>query len=734
MSIFDKVFGRSKDKKSTLVLSSGWKRYLSWIPGMGMSEVVEDFYKGNATVFACMTVLANMFPEPELWAWERGEQRNEYKPLQKHALRSLMRKPNADMGEAELMQFVITYAPLGGNVYLWKDRQVNGKVKALYPLHDGQMQPVAGRKTSEGMVAYYVMDAGKIYEKNNPYRVDRFDNLQGIAVPKSDVVHWKWMIDPQNPARGIGALVASAGDANLAQEARNYVYSFLKNDGTPPLVVNMEEGDEGDKNTIERLKKEWVKSYGGKNKGVPAFLTAGMKVTQLGSNLSDLDTSSLRDGPDAAICMGFHIHPAVVGAIVGLKHSTYSNYSEASKALAEQTLIPLWRSFASEIEQSMAGEIGYASDVTIRFDLSQVSALSETEDAKEVRLGRALDRGGITRAEYRRGIGFDADKADDVYKETLAVIWTARGQLRETDPDMLAGKNAPLSAKADIPPNSPQGRASDLGGEAQKTVAALGQSLRKIRGRLAPAVEAQLKVYFGQLAEGIVEAVERREKAAPLSLRDTPPNSPQVRASDLGGGERKGLAEEVFAEVDGGDLERLLKGFYVTVMDASWETWNVALGVQVAFDMTDPTVTKILAGAGARAKDINATTLQALRDALQYASDEGWGIDQLVRGDAEAGVRGLREIVDETYSGRARTIARTELGEAQNLASVSRYEEAGVDKVLILDNGKDDDDEACAIANGQVWSVAYFKSHSLEHPNCTRAGAPYFGERAVDRG
>ena len=54
-------------------------------------------------------------------------------------------------------------------------------------------------------------------------------------------------------------------------------------------------------------------------------------------------------------------------------------------------------------------------------------------------------------------------------------------------------------------------------------------------------------------------------------------------------------------------------------------------------------------------------------------------------------------------------------------------------KVEILDNGAEDDDDACQIANGQIWSVDYFEAHSLEHPNCTRAAAPYFGDRPVDR-
>jgi len=109
---------------------------------------------------------------------------------------------------------------------------------------------------------------------------------------------------------------------------------------------------------------------------------------------------------------------------------------------------------------------------------------------------------------------------------------------------------------------------------------------------------------------------------------------------------------------------------------------------------------------------------------LQYASEQGWGIDQLVRGDANQ--PGLRDIlVDENY---ARTVARAELGSAQNAATAGRYRNAGVEKVEILDGGAADSAPACNLANGQIWTLALFEQNVLQHPNCSRAAAPYFGD------
>jgi SPP1 gp7 family putative phage head morphogenesis protein len=150
------------------------------------------------------------------------------------------------------------------------------------------------------------------------------------------------------------------------------------------------------------------------------------------------------------------------------------------------------------------------------------------------------------------------------------------------------------------------------------------------------------------------------------------------------------------------------------------------LGVEKAFDLDDPAVTRTLKLAGRHAEDIQGETLQVLRDALRHGSENGWGIDELVRGDDTQ--PGLRDLVEETYKNRARAVAISELGQAQNTATAERYKDAGVAKVEILDGGDDDSAPACDLANGMIWTVELFEKNPLQHPNCSRAAAPYFGD------
>jgi hypothetical protein len=87
--------------------------------------------------------------------------------------------------------------------------------------------------------------------------------------------------------------------------------------------------------------------------------------------------------------------------------------------------------------------------------------------------------------------------------------------------------------------------------------------------------------------------------------------------------------------------------------------------------------------------------------------------------------RAILDAVREEYQGydgwRAARIARTERAIAANQGAMFGYAQAGVQEVEVLDGTED---EACARANGQVWSVAYALANPIEHPNCTRAFTP----------
>jgi hypothetical protein len=293
----------------------------------------------------------------------------------------------------------------------------------------------------------------------------------------------------------------------------------------------------------------------------------------------------------------------------------------------------------------------------------------------------------LTRAEAKQELGMKTKPGDDVYMISLANEFIPAGQvvIRDSGDEKRGSGRIEQKARAQV----------------------IGKTLLRIRKRLASKMSVDVDKFFTALAKTVVSRAEeeKSKKAGKLPSVD-----------DL-------LAGNVFD-----DLGNILKRYYAGIVEASWETWNTALDVELAFDLGDPTVVKVLKLAGKRIDDLEDTTRKALADALKHGAENGWGIDGLVRGDPDNGFPGLRDVIAETYKNRAETVARTELGEAQNAAAVSRYKDAGVKAVEILDGGADDDDVACNQANGKIWTLALFEANHLQHPNCTRTAVPYFGD------
>ena len=146
------------------------------------------------------------------------------------------------------------------------------------------------------------------------------------------------------------------------------------------------------------------------------------------------------------------------------------------------------------------------------------------------------------------------------------------------------------------------------------------------------------------------------------------------------------------------------------------------------FTVTDSDANRILVDAARRVVRIDETTRLAIAEQLRIGQELGMSNWEIANGNERVGYRGIDGLYQETWKGRAETIARTELQHAQNQSSLNRYEATGmVDMVRIIDG--DDWDEACAKRNGTVVPAS---SHpQLNHPNCTMVLVPVLREGII---
>jgi SPP1 gp7 family putative phage head morphogenesis protein len=129
---------------------------------------------------------------------------------------------------------------------------------------------------------------------------------------------------------------------------------------------------------------------------------------------------------------------------------------------------------------------------------------------------------------------------------------------------------------------------------------------------------------------------------------------------------------------------------------------------------------RIVASLGSRITDINETTREKVSAAIKEGLEAGDGAAQL-------GERVEQAAAFDEY--RAEMVARTESTIVLNQSQIETFREYGVTHVEVIDG---DDDEECAAANGQTWTLEEAQANPLAHPNCVRDFSPIVG-REVER-
>lgn len=181
------------------------------------------------------------------------------------------------------------------------------------------------------------------------------------------------------------------------------------------------------------------------------------------------------------------------------------------------------------------------------------------------------------------------------------------------------------------------------------------------------------------------------------------------------------------------DLKRLVATF-------DWDTYNAKIAAaleeharvvaddqaereaedhDLEWDADDPFVDRWFTRyVGERVTQLDETTRDTLRDELQSALEDG-------KGESVTELAGrLRDAVSDSAAlspSRALTIARTETAIAYNHGALLAYGQNGIEHVEVSDG---DDDDECAEADGQIWTIDEAMSDPTAHPNCVRSFSP----------
>ena len=640
---------------------------LRWVLGSGYSGAASGVVDSSA-LFVVWAELVGQLASIPVEVQGPGERNR--------LLLRLLTMPNPDMSMADLIEYTVGYMLISGNAYWYLvDSQAgrNAPPAAIIPLNDAQVRPVPGKTR---LVDYY--------EYTTPE--GRVEHL-----PPEKVIHFRYRIDPRQPYMGIGPVMALLREVEVDVDASEVVASLLSNDAVPPFMLSTDEHLQ--EFELDMLEERWHQKYGGVRRGRVPILSGGLKPHRIALTLNEMAVDALKRIPESRIAGAFGVPPIVVGFLVGLEHGTYANYREALRHYMRGPVTRLGNRIMAQVNRRLLPLFDEdPAETEIRFAYERTYILQEELLERYKTAQQGVAGGWVTVNEGRELVGLEPLPGQDVFLRGLNIV--------------------------DVPPgggsqgNQAQGKAQ-AAAEAKARMTAkdreryqkIAQALRDYRLVVTGRTEAMLQKHFREWAERAAREFVARAKGAPAwETKADPPEWVQ------------GYLDDLFGAYYEQELTRIIQGGIVELLTLSWDVWNYALGVQVIFDQNDPAVLQALDNAAQRVRMITETTRQAVVEAIRAGYEAGEDIMTIAAR--------LRGIVEETYRGRARTIARTELGTAQNTASVMRYRQYGIAKVYVMDNGLTDDDPPCQEANGQIWDIEKAQKNPLEHPNCTRAFSP----------
>lgn len=301
-----------------------------------------------------------------------------------HPLQRLLDAPNPFWTRGDLWRATETHLSLWGAAFWALDRGEDSAISEIWPLRPDRMRviPDADRYI-KGFV--YIGDGGKLA----PY------------IPE-DIV-WMRYFNPLDEYAGLSPIAPLRLSADMGLDALLANRKLLQNDSAPGLIIETTANPTDAE--VSAFYQRWERRYQGVEKTRrPALLGAGMTAANLGFSPRDMEyIESLRWSLED-IARVFGVPKMMIG---DLEHTTYSNFSTARRIFWEDTISAQLALYEDALQRYLLPHFG-DSALTVKFDLSGVEALKESEENKANRRRLYVETGIMSVDEVRREMGLPA--------------------------------------------------------------------------------------------------------------------------------------------------------------------------------------------------------------------------------------------------------------------------------------------------------------------------------------
>lgn len=375
-----------------------------------------DAYAQHELAYACINKIADVMNDAEIIVEKQvgsGEEAK-WEKIEGHPLAAMFRKPNPHETGRDFRRLMVQSEYAAGIFFSEIIRSSAGMPVEIYALNPNKVEPRVNKTNTD--IQYYA------YKHS--------DGTERIIKPENMLIRRR--VDLVNRFYGLSPLAVALKTINSDIALTDYVDAFFESDGTPSgilKILNMTIPD----TKKEALQAQWFRKYsryGTNHKGL-AVLDQNADYQAIGAKLNELDSVSISARFESRICSVFGVPPILVGALVGLTHTT-------ANATAKSALNDFWDNKVSPdlsalrewltwfmLPQFEDIEAIKADKIRVGYDISHAAFLQEDQDAIHARSRENFKAGLMMLNEARESIGLppdDSAKGQDYYIQPSSFI------------------------------------------------------------------------------------------------------------------------------------------------------------------------------------------------------------------------------------------------------------------------------------------------------------------------
>lgn len=360
----------------------------------------------SSVVTPALFWIARTFPEarPQV---RRVLPDGQKEPVLAHPMVRLLKRPNRYFSGIVMWMATIVSYYVTGNAYWIKIRATDRSVVELWWVPSWMMSPK------------WPAD-GSVFISHYEYRPG---GSAKVEIPVSDVVHFRFGLDPANTRLGLSPLASVLREVFTDEEAANFTASILRNMGVPGLVIAPDGDAEVGPAAAAEVKATFKALVTGDNRGDPVVMSSATKIQQFGFSPSQMNVRDLRRIPEERVSAVLGVPAVVAGLGAGLDRSTFTNMGEAREMAYESNIIPAQRVIGDELEHQLLPDFEAKPEgFDVIFDLSDVRVLQEDRMKLTQRTVAAVMGGVMQLGEGRRDMNLPVDATMDVYLRPVNLV------------------------------------------------------------------------------------------------------------------------------------------------------------------------------------------------------------------------------------------------------------------------------------------------------------------------